>query len=98
MSGLSHTAAGVTALALAGLLAGLLAAPAAAQPPTADFGLLSSRVRVGDTVWVTGEDGREVQGKLWNLTARQRGPGPRRQPPRFPSGCVGPRATPVNSQ
>jgi hypothetical protein len=51
------------------LVLGLLPSPASAQPPTSDFGQLASRVRVGETVWVTGEDGREVQGKLWNLSA-----------------------------
>jgi hypothetical protein len=51
------------------LLLGLFPGQLSAQPPTTDFGLLSSRVRVGETVWVTGEDGREVQGKLWDLSA-----------------------------
>jgi hypothetical protein len=48
---------------------GVLPSPALAQPPTTDFGQLGSRVRVGETVWVTGEDGREIQGKLWDLSA-----------------------------
>ena len=48
---------------------GLLPSPASAQPPTTDFGQLGSRVRIGETVWVTAEDGREIQGKLWDLSA-----------------------------
>jgi hypothetical protein len=51
------------------LVVGLLPSPALAQPPTTDFGQLGSRVRVGETVWVTGDDGREIQGKLWDLSA-----------------------------
>jgi hypothetical protein len=42
--------------------------PALAQPPATSIDQLPARVRVGDDVWVTGEDGREVKGKLWNLT------------------------------
>ena len=50
------------------LLFGLIARPAAAQPPSTAFDQLPSRVRVGDTVWVAGEDGREEKGKLWTLS------------------------------
>jgi hypothetical protein len=51
------------------LMVGLFPSAASAQPPTTDFGQLGSRVRVGETVWVTGEDGRQIQGKLWDLSA-----------------------------
>ena len=51
------------------LMVGTLPSPVSAQPPTTDFGQVGSRVRVGETVWVTGDDGREIQGKLWDLSA-----------------------------
>jgi hypothetical protein len=50
------------------LLGCAAAAPALAQPPATSIDQLPARVRVGEQVWVTGEDGREVKGKLWNLT------------------------------
>ena len=55
--------------ALAFLLVGLVGRSAWAQPPVKDFGELPSRVRVGDTVWLMGDDGREEKGKLWALSA-----------------------------
>jgi|WetSurMetagenome_2_1015567.scaffolds.fasta_scaffold359116_2 hypothetical protein len=47
----------------------LFAAHAAAQPPATSFDQLPGRVRVGDTVWVTGPDGRELKGTLWDITS-----------------------------
>jgi hypothetical protein len=47
----------------------LLGAPAAAQPPSTDFRDLPGRVRVGETVWVAGEDGVQQRGTLWRLSA-----------------------------
>jgi hypothetical protein len=47
----------------------LAPAPAAAQEPVKAFDLLNTRLKVGDTVWVTDASGREVKGKLTELTA-----------------------------
>ena len=41
---------------------------AAAQEPVKSFEHLNTRLKVGDTVWVTDTSGREVKGKLSELT------------------------------
>jgi hypothetical protein len=69
------------------LLASLLAtaSPAAAQEPVRDFTQLNTRLRPGDTVWVTDAQGREVEGKIQTLTPDAltlRGDGPRTVPGR----------------
>ena len=50
----------------------LLAATAAvAQTPVSDFGQVPSRVRVGDTIYVTDSAGRQHKGMLFDLSATQ---------------------------
>jgi len=49
---------------LAALLGLLLPAPAAAQEPVKSFDQLNTRLKVGDTVWVTDAQGREVKGRI----------------------------------
>ena len=53
------------------LLASLLATagPASAQEPVRDFAQLNTRLRPGDTVWVTDAQGREVKGSILSLGA-----------------------------
>ena len=48
----------------------LVAAPdlAAGQEPVRDFTLLNTRLRPGDTVWVTDAQGREIKGKIASLS------------------------------
>ncbi len=41
---------------------------AAAQEPVTSFDLLNTRLMVGDTVWVTDAQGREVKGKIRDLS------------------------------
>jgi hypothetical protein len=43
-------------------------ARAAAQEPVRSFDQLNTRLKVGDTVWVTDASGREVKGKLSELS------------------------------
>jgi hypothetical protein len=57
-----------TVVGAALILFGLAPGRASAQPPTVNFDQLPSRVRVGDDVWVKGNDGVEVKGKLWELS------------------------------
>jgi hypothetical protein len=52
---------------LAGALIVLLPALAAAQEPVRSFDQLNTRLKVGDTVWVTDAQGREVKGKITEL-------------------------------
>jgi hypothetical protein len=65
---------GMNRVSLAGIgsaalrLLGMLPCPAWAQPPATSFDQLPGRIRVGDDVWVTGDDGVEVKGKLWDLS------------------------------
>jgi hypothetical protein len=58
----------LAAVGAALILIGLLPGRASAQPPATLFDRLPSRVRVGDIVWVQGDDGVEVKGKLWDLS------------------------------
>jgi hypothetical protein len=62
--GLSNSAAVVVVVAAA--LCG--PALAAAQEPVRDFTQLNTRLRPGDTVWVTDAQGREVKGKIRTLS------------------------------
>ena len=52
---------------LAVMLIVLLPAVSAAQEPVKSFDQLNTRLRVGDTVWVTDAQGREVKGKIASL-------------------------------
>ena len=52
---------------LAALLIVLLPALAAAQEPVKSFDQLNTRLKVGDTVWVTDAQGREIKGKVLEL-------------------------------
>jgi hypothetical protein len=55
-----------------GAVAWLLAATGTfAQTPVSDFGQISTRVRVGETVYVTDSAGREHRGMLFDLSASQ---------------------------
>jgi hypothetical protein len=55
-------------LPLVAVLIVLLPALAAAQEPVKSFDQLNTRLKVGDTVWVTDAQGREVKGKIAGLT------------------------------
>jgi hypothetical protein len=57
----------VTRAPLAALLTVLLPALAAAQEPIKSFDQLNTRLKVGDTIYVTDAQGREVKGKLQEL-------------------------------
>ena len=54
-------------LAIISLL--LAFALAAAQEPVRDFSQLNTRLRPGDTIWVTNAEGREVKGTILSLAA-----------------------------
>jgi hypothetical protein len=54
---------------LAVLLIAVLPALAAAQEPVKSFDQLNTRLKVGDTVWVTDAQGREIKGKIRDLSA-----------------------------
>ena len=54
------------ALLLAGLLATAL--PASAQESAASFETLAERIRVGQSIWVTDTQGREIRGRLERLS------------------------------
>ena len=41
--------------------------PCAAQDPVRDFSQLNTRLRPGDTIWVTDAQGREVKGRILSL-------------------------------
>ncbi len=58
------TAAAVLVLAMALGAANV----AAAQEPVTSFDLLNTRLMVGDTIWVTDAQGREVKGKIRDLS------------------------------
>ena len=53
------------------LVAVFIAVPAlaAAQEPVRDFSQLNTRLKPGDTVWVTDSQGREIKGKITNLSS-----------------------------
>jgi hypothetical protein len=57
----------VTYAPLAALLIVLLPALAAAQEPVKSFDQLNTRLKPGDTVWVTDMQGREIKGKIQGL-------------------------------
>ena len=54
----------VTWAPLATLLVALLPALAASQEPVKSFDQLNTRLKPGDTVWVTDAQGREVKGRI----------------------------------
>ena len=58
----------VTWAPLAAMLIVLLPVVAAAQEPVKSFDQLDTRLKPGDTVWVTDAQGREVKGKIRELT------------------------------
>jgi hypothetical protein len=43
-------------------------APCAAQEPVRDFSQLNTRLRPGDTIWLTDAQGREVKGRILSLS------------------------------
>ena len=45
-----------------------LAAPAVAQEPVKSFDLLDTRLKPGDTIWVTDAQGLEIKGKVQSLS------------------------------
>jgi hypothetical protein len=57
----------VTWAPLAAVLIILLPVVTAAQEPVKSFDQLNTRLKVGDTVWVTDVQGREVKGKIREL-------------------------------
>ena len=57
------------ALALAVISLLLAFALAAAQEPVRSFDQLDTRLKPGDTVWVTDAQGREIKGKITSLAA-----------------------------
>lgn len=59
----------VTWAPLAAVLIVLLPGVSAAQDPVKSFDQLDTRLKVGDTVWVTDAQGREVKGKIQSLSA-----------------------------
>ena len=63
----------VTRAPLAALLTVLLPALAAAQEPVKSFDSLNTRLKVGDTVWVTDAQGREVKGRITSFAADSMG-------------------------
>jgi hypothetical protein len=60
----------LTSAAAVAVLAAMLGAPApaAAQEPVTSFGQLNTRLKVGDTIWVTDAQGRETEGKIGILS------------------------------
>ena len=56
-------------LLLAAVVILLLPTISAAQEPVKSFDQLNTRLKVGDTVWVTDAQGREVRGKIRDLGA-----------------------------
>jgi len=59
----------VTYPTLAAVLIVLVPALSAAQEPVKSFDQLNTRLKVGDTVWVTDAQGREIKGKIRGLSA-----------------------------
>jgi hypothetical protein len=62
-----HTMKSTGLLMVAGLLA--TAAAASAQAPAASFDTLAEHIRVGQSIWVTDTQGREVRGRLERLSS-----------------------------
>ena len=58
----------VTWAPLAALLIVLLPALAAAQEPVKSFDQLNTRLRPGDSVWITDAQGREIKGRVLEMT------------------------------
>jgi hypothetical protein len=58
-----------TAVVLVALFAGMPLV-VAAQEPVTSFDLLNTRLRPGDTVWVTDTQGLEIHGKIQSLSPR----------------------------
>jgi hypothetical protein len=58
-----------TAPVLAALIALVAPASAAAQDSVKSFDQLNTRLKPGDRVWVTGAQGREVEGRIERLSA-----------------------------
>lgn len=58
---------------LAAMLFVLLPALAAGQQPVKSFDQLNTRLKVGDTVWVTDAQGREVKGRITSLGSETMG-------------------------
>ena len=59
----------VTYPTLAAVLIVLVPALSAAQEPVKSFDQLNTRLKVGDTVWVTDAEGREIKGRIRGLSA-----------------------------
>jgi hypothetical protein len=59
----------VTWAPLAAVLIVLLPVVATAQEPVTSFDQLNTRLKVGDTVWVTDAQGREIKGRIRGLSA-----------------------------
>jgi len=57
----------LTAVVVAAVVALAVPAPAAAQEPVTSFDQLSTRLKPGDTIWITDAQGREVKGKIQAL-------------------------------
>ena len=57
----------VTCAPLAAVLIALLPTFAAAQEPVKSFDQLNTRLKPGDTVWITDAQGREIKGKILEL-------------------------------
>ena len=59
-----------TASAAAIVLAAVICVPssAAAQQPVKSFDALNTRLKPGDTIWVTDAEGREIKGKVQGLS------------------------------
>jgi len=55
--------------AFVGFLVLAAVTPCAAQEPARDFLQLETRLKAGDTVWVTDAQGREIKGKLGAITS-----------------------------
>jgi hypothetical protein len=53
--------------ALVGSITVAAAVPCAAQEPVREFSQLNTRLRPGDTIWVTDAQGREVKGRILSL-------------------------------
>jgi len=64
----STTSQFVARAPLGAMLIALLPALAAAQDPVKSFDQLNTRLKIGDTIWVTDAQGQEVKGKLSALS------------------------------
>ena len=63
-----HSAGHAAAVRIAALVGVVLLAPAGtwAQEPVKTFDQLDMRLKVGDTIWVTDAQGREIRGRSGN--------------------------------